>query len=114
MIRDHQPNYELYRKPRTVCWDLGTLQAAGFLLYADRSDGKNLWSMLETLEHHILIPFTYAELLALDFCHDLLKFLHHSRKSIRSPFEKIKATIPPESKNFSRCFNKVFVCFATM
>lgn len=113
MIRDLQPNYELYCKPRTVYQDLGTLQAAGFLLYADRADRKNLRSMQDTLKHHILTPFPYVELLALDFSHDLLNSLIDSHESTLSLFKKIKATIPSESKNFSRCFNKVFVCFAT-
>jgi hypothetical protein len=41
------------------------LQAAGFPIYTKRVEGKNLWSLLDTLKHHIPIPFSLTELMAL-------------------------------------------------
>ena len=87
---------ELDCSSRTVYRDLEALQAAGFPLYTDRVDGKNLWSLLDTLKHHIPIPFTLTELLALYFSQDMLKFLQNTvfHESLESLFEKIKTTIP--------------------
>jgi predicted DNA-binding transcriptional regulator YafY len=87
---------------RTVYRDLEALQAAGFPLYTDRVDGKNLWSLIDTLKHHIPIPFTLTELLAIYFSQDMLKFLQNTvfHESLESLFDKIKTTIPPESKKY--------------
>lgn len=43
---------------------LAALQAAGFAVYTDWVEGKNLWSLLDNLNHIILIPFTRTELLS--------------------------------------------------
>jgi predicted DNA-binding transcriptional regulator YafY len=51
--------------PRTLYRDLEALQAAGFPIYTERVEGKNLWSLLDTLKHHIPIPFSLTELMAL-------------------------------------------------
>ena len=42
--------------PRTVYRDLVALQVAGFPIYTEREDGKNLWSLLDTVKHHIPSP----------------------------------------------------------
>jgi integrase len=59
--------------PRTLYRDLEALQAAGFPIYTERVEGKNLWSLLDTLKHHIPIPFSLTELMALYFSTDMLK-----------------------------------------
>lgn len=93
---------ELDCTPRTVYRDLEALQAAGFPLYTEQVESKTLWSLLDTLKHHLPIPFTLTELLALYFSRDLLKFLHNTvfHESLESLFAKITTTIPPESKRY--------------
>ena len=101
---------ELDCNARTVYRDLDALQAAGFPLYTDWVDGKNLWSLLDTLKHHIPIPFTLTELLAIYFSRDMLKFLQNTifHESLESLFEKIKTTIPPESKKYLDTVQQTF------
>ncbi|MDZ7697730.1 MAG: helix-turn-helix domain-containing protein [Deltaproteobacteria bacterium] len=61
--------------PRTVYRDLEALQVAGFPIYTERAGGKNLWSLLDTMKHHIPVPFTLTELMALYFSRDMLRCL---------------------------------------
>ena len=53
--------------PRTLYRDLEALQVSGFPIYTDRVDGKNLWSLLDTVKHQIPVPFSLTELMALYF-----------------------------------------------
>jgi hypothetical protein len=46
--------------PRTVYRDLEALQVAGFPIYTERVDGKNLWSLLDTVKHQIPIPSGFS------------------------------------------------------
>jgi predicted DNA-binding transcriptional regulator YafY len=60
--------------------------------------GKSHWSLLETAKHNIPIPFNLAELMALYFSRGMMKILKNTvfYDSLRSLFDKIKATLPPE------------------
>ncbi len=82
--------------PRTVYRDLEALQLAGFPLYSSRSDGKNLWSLLDKAKHQIPIPFSLTELMALYFSRDMVKILKNTvfYESLESLFQKIKSTLP--------------------
>ena len=64
---------DLECNPRTIYRDLEALQVAGFPIYTDRVDGKNLWSLLDTVKHQIPVPFSLTELMALYFSRDMLK-----------------------------------------
>jgi predicted DNA-binding transcriptional regulator YafY len=90
---------ELECNPRTVYRDLEALQLAGFPIYTTRSDGRNLWSLLDSVKHQMPVPFTLTELMALYFGRDMLKVFRNTAfyESLESLFRKIKATLPPES-----------------
>jgi predicted DNA-binding transcriptional regulator YafY len=95
---------EMEANPRTVYRDLEALQVAGFPIYTDRVDGKNLWSLLDTMKHHIPIPFNLMELMALYFSRDMMKVFKDTvfYDNLESLFNKIKTTLPKESLNFRR------------
>jgi predicted DNA-binding transcriptional regulator YafY len=93
---------EMEAHPRTVYRDLEALQVAGFPIYTERVDGKNLWSLLDTMKHHIPIPFNLMELMALYFSRDMMKVFKDTvfYDNLESLFNKIKTTLPKESVNF--------------
>ena len=93
---------ELECHPRTVYRDLAALQTAGFPIYNEKAEGKHLWSLLDTVKHHIPIPFSLPELMALHFAGDMMKVFRGTvfYDSLESLFHKVKTTLPPESKKF--------------
>jgi len=90
---------ELECNPRTLYRDMEALQAAGFPIYTERSDGKNLWSILDTVKHQMPVPFSLTELMALYFGRDMLKVFKDTAfyESLESLLKKVKTTLPPES-----------------
>ena len=93
---------DLECNPRTIYRDLEALQVAGFPIYTDRVDGKNHWSLLDTVKHQIPVPFSLTELMALYFSRDMLKVFKDTAfyDSLVSLFEKVKTTLPPESRKY--------------
>jgi predicted DNA-binding transcriptional regulator YafY len=93
---------EMEANPRTVYRDLEALQAAGFPIYTERVDGKNLWSLLDTMKHQIPIPFSLTELMALYFSRDMMKVFKDTvfYDNLESLFSKIKTTLPRESLTY--------------
>jgi len=85
--------------PRTVYRDLEALQVAGFPIYTERVDGKNLWSLLDTVKHQMPVPFSLTELMALYFGRDMLKVFKDTAfyECLESLLQKVKTTLPPES-----------------
>jgi len=83
---------------RTVYRDLEALQAAGFPVYTDKVNGKNVWSLLDTAKHSIPIPFNLPELMALYFSRGMMGVLKDTvfYESLVSLFDKIKTTLPDE------------------
>jgi predicted DNA-binding transcriptional regulator YafY len=93
---------ELECHPRTVYRDLEALQLAGFPIYNEKVEGKHRWSLLDTVKHHIPVPFNLPELMALYFSRDMLKVFKDTvfYESLESLFRKIKTTLPPESVKY--------------
>ena len=89
--------------PRTVYRYLEALHLAGFSIYTERVEGKNIWSLLETVKHHIPIPLSITELMALHFSSGMLKVFEGTvfHDSLESFFAKVKATLPPGSVDFN-------------
>jgi predicted DNA-binding transcriptional regulator YafY len=94
--------------PRTVYRDLVALQVAGFPIYTEREDGKNLWSLLDTVKYHIPVPFSLTELMALYFSTDMLKAFKGTafHDSLEALSQKIKTTLPPESMKYLKNVEK--------
>ncbi len=93
---------ELECHPRTLYRDLEALQVAGFPIYTERVEGKNLWSLLDTVKHQMPVPFSLTELMALYFSRDMLKVFKDTPfyDSLESLFQKVKTTLPPESGKY--------------
>jgi predicted DNA-binding transcriptional regulator YafY len=93
---------ELECNPRTVYRDLEALQVAGFPIYTERVEGKNLWSLLDTMKHQMPVPFSITELMALYFSRDMLKVFKDTvfYDSLESLFKKVKTTLPPGSARY--------------
>ncbi len=87
---------------RTVYRDLEALQVAGFPLYTERVEGKNLWSVLDTVKHQLPVPFSLTELMALYFGRDMMRVFQGTafHDSLESLFQKVRTTLPPESVKY--------------
>jgi len=93
---------------RSVYRDLEVLQTAGFPICNEKADGKKAWAVMETFKHSIPIPLDMPELMALYFSLDMLRAMHDTvfYESLESLFQKIKATLPPESTEFLKNLQK--------
>lgn len=87
---------------RTVYRDLEALQTAGFPLYNEKSEGRTLWSLLDSDKHQIPVPFSLTELMALYFGRDMLRVFRNTvfYDSLESLFQKIKTTLSPPFVNY--------------
>lgn len=93
---------------RTVYRDLEALQSAGFPLYSDQEEGRSRWFLIESARQSIPIPFSMTELMALYFSRDWLRVLENTvfHESLESLFQKVKATLPPETDRYLETFRR--------
>ncbi|MCF8069089.1 MAG: transcriptional regulator [Desulfobacterales bacterium] len=93
---------ELECHSRTVYRDIEALEKAGFPIYNEKRDGKNVWFMLDAEKHQMPIPLNLTELMALYFGRDMLKVLKGTvfYDSLKSFFQKVKTMLPAEYINF--------------
>lgn len=93
---------------RSVYRDLEVLQTAGFPICNEKTDGKKAWAVMDAFKHSIPIPLDMPELMALYFSLDMLRAMHDTvfYESLESLFQKIKATLPPESAEFLKNLQK--------
>jgi len=84
---------------RTAYRDLGDLQLAGFPLYTEKEEKGNRWKFVDTYKLKLSYPFTVTELMSLHLSKDLFKVFKGTVffESLESMFEKVLATLPPES-----------------
>jgi predicted DNA-binding transcriptional regulator YafY len=99
-VADLAKNLDCHR--RTVYRDLEALEAAGFPIYTETSNGKNLWFLMDSARNPMPVPFSLPELMALYFGRDTLKVLKGTvfYDSLEDLFHKIEATISPKSKKY--------------
>jgi predicted DNA-binding transcriptional regulator YafY len=87
---------------RTVYRDLDALEAAGFPIYTETVNGRNLWFLLDSARNPMAVPFSLPELMALYFGSDVLKVLKGTvfYDALESVLKKVKSSIPPESEKY--------------
>jgi predicted DNA-binding transcriptional regulator YafY len=93
---------------RTVYRDLNALETAGFPIYTETSNGKNIWCLLDSAKNPMPVPFSLPELMALYFGSDVLKILKGTvfHDSLESLLKKVKSSIPPESEKYLNLVEK--------
>ncbi len=82
--------------------DLNDLQLAGFPLYAEKGESGRRWKFIDTYRFQLPQPFTFTELMSLHLSQDLFKIFQGTvfYESIQSLFEKVRATLPPQTLNY--------------
>jgi predicted DNA-binding transcriptional regulator YafY len=87
---------------RTVYRDLNALEAAGFPIYTENVNGRNLWCLLDSARNPMPVPFSLPELMALYFGSDVLKVLKGTvfYDSLESLLKKVKSSIPPDAEKY--------------
>ena len=93
---------------RSVYRDLEVLQTAGFPLCSDRIEGKKVWAIIDSYKTSIPLPLDLPELMALYFSLDMFRAMHNTAlyESLESLFQKITATLPPQSSRFLKHLRK--------
>jgi predicted DNA-binding transcriptional regulator YafY len=101
---------ELDCHQRTVYRDLDALEAAGFPIYTEFENGRNLWRIVDSARTPLPVPFSLPELMALYFGSDALRALEGTvfYDSLASVLKKIESSIPPEAGAYLRQVEKSF------
>ena len=86
----------------TAYRDLDGLERAGFPLVTEKTEKGRCWKFVETHHFNIPQPFSYTELMSLHMSRDMFEVLKGTVffDSLESVFQKLEATIPPETKAY--------------
>ena len=89
---------ELDCHPRTVYRDLEALQTAGFPIYTETENGRNLWMIMDSAREKMPIPLSLTELMSLYLARNMLQVLQDTAyySSLKSLFDKIKISLPAD------------------
>lgn len=95
---------------RTVYRDLEAIHEAGFPIYNDREDKNSYWKFVEGFRSHLPVPLTATELMSLHMSRDILRVFEGTifQESIESLFDKVQATLPPETLRYLETISKKF------
>jgi predicted DNA-binding transcriptional regulator YafY len=102
-------------RTRTIYRDLNALYDAGFPVYSEKINHKNLWTTDDT-SRQPPIPFTLQELMALHFSRGMLKIFKDTifHDALETLFSKVETTLPPESiKYLNRVEQTLHVGFSS-
>ncbi len=90
--------------------DLNDLQLAGFPLYAEKGEAGRRWKLIDTYRFDLPQPFTFTELMSLHLSRDLFRIFQGTvfYEAIESLFEKVGATLPPETLDFLERLRSAF------
>lgn len=93
---------ELDSNVRSVYRDMEALELAGFPIFNEEADGVERWKFIEGYKHKIPIPLEMTEIMALVIACDHLKVFDGTvfSGSLVCAFDKIKATLKPDARNF--------------
>ena len=100
-----------YRKHlRTIRRDLAALEAAGFPLVAERTEGHTRWKLMEGYRRIPALTFSPTELMALTFSRNLLKPLEGTQiqVSLDSALNKAAGALPPQGQAYVKEMQGLF------
>ncbi|WP_337288625.1 WYL domain-containing transcriptional regulator [Candidatus Methylomirabilis sp.] len=95
---------ELPKHLRTIRRDLAALEAAGFPLLTERTEGQVRWRLMDGYRRIPAIAFSPTELMALTFSRDLLKPLDGTqiKGALDSALDKAATALPPQGQGYVR------------
>lgn len=95
---------DLSKHLRTIRRDLAALEAAGFPLFTERTEGRVRWRLMDGYRRIPAIAFSHTELMALMFSRDLLKPLDGTqiKGALDSALDKAAAALPRQGQGYVR------------
>ena len=95
---------------RTVYRDLEAIHEAGFPIYSDQIDKNSYWKFVEGFRADLPLPLTATELMSLHMSRDILRVFQGTifQESIESLFDKVQASLPPETISYLENIAKRF------
>ncbi len=98
------------KNARTVRRDLEALEAVGFPLTTERSNGQTRWRLMEGFRNVPALGFSATELMAMLLSRNLLKPLEGTeiQASLDSALNKAALALPPQGHEYVRAMEQMF------